>query len=236
VFTIRASYKDEADKIVRQQNRIGATKALIVHYDDEAGRANVELVASSFDAANKPRTLAVKRNTKLDAAVFEPVFQNPPDYLLVTTQFTVIGDWLEANKTKGVNVGLAALSFVNPDELADTYGLAARGTIVAQVVPTFTGVMGASNSAVKECTAVLKTYSDAKLSYTNLEACIAAKALIQVMQKAGAPRLNRSGLMAALDKAGKLNMPGFDLDFTGTRHGSKFVELTVLSRDKQFIK
>ena len=236
VFTVRASYKDETEKIVNQQKAGGATKALVIYYDDEAGLSNRDMVASVFDTANKPRTLAVKRNVKLDASVFEPILKDPPHYVLVTTQFTVVGDLLQATQTKGVNVSVAALSFVNPDELADTYGTLARGTIVSQVVPAPRGANLISNAAMKDCAALLQSLNGSKLNYTSLESCFAAKALVRVMQKIGGTKVNRTSLLQGLENAERIDLDGFALNFSKGNHGSSYVDLTILSRNGQFTK
>jgi branched-chain amino acid transport system substrate-binding protein len=236
VYTIRASYKDEAEKIINQQKGSGATKALVIYYDDEAGKSNVEMVAAVFDAANKPRTLAVKRNAKLDAAAFDAIFKDPPHYVLATTQFTVVGDLLQAAQAKGLTVPVAALSFVNPDELADTYSTVARGTIVSQVVPAPRGVNLISNPVLKECAALVAAMSNAKLNYTSLESCLAAKALVKVMQKVGGTKINRGSLLQGLENAGRIDLDGFVLNFSKGNHGSSYVDLTILSRNNQFTK
>jgi branched-chain amino acid transport system substrate-binding protein len=236
VFTIRASYKDEAEKIVNQLKSGGSTKAVVIYYDDEAGKSNVEMVSGVYDAANKPRTLAVKRNTKLEPAVFEAMLKDPPHYFLVTTQFTVVGDLLQAAQAKAQNISVAALSFVNPDELADTYGTLARGTIVSQVVPAPSGSALISNAAVKDCAATLAAFNGAKLNYTSLEACLAAKTVVRVIQKVGASKVNRASLMQGFNNAGQIDFNGFNLNFSKDNHGSRFVDLTILSRNNQFAK
>lgn len=236
VFTIRASYKEEAEKIVSQQKSSGATKVVVLYYDDEAGKSNVEMVSGVFDAANKPRTLAVKRNTKLDATAFEAIFKDPPHYVLATTQFTVVGDLLQAAQAKGISVPVAALSFVNPDELADTYATVARGTIVSQVVPTPRGANLISNAAIKDCAALVLALNGSKLDYTSLESCLAAKTLVKVMQKIGGTKVNRASLLQGLENAERIDLDGFVVNYSKGNHGSSFVDLTILSRNNQFTK
>jgi branched-chain amino acid transport system substrate-binding protein len=236
VFTVRASYKDEAEKIVSQQKSSGATKAVVIYYDDEAGLANRDMVSAVFDGNNKPRTLAVKRNSKLEAVTFESILKDPPHYVLVTTQFTVVGDLLQAAQTRGINIPIAALSFVNPDELADTYGILARGTIVSQVVPAPSGANLISNLALKECASVLHSYNGSKLNYTSLESCLAAKTLVRIMQKIGGAKVNRASLLQGLENAERIDLDGFQLNLSKGNHGSSYVDLTILSRNNKFTK
>ena len=234
VFTIRASYADEAAKIVEHQKSFGATKAVVLYYDDEAGKSNLESAMSVFDVANKPRALAVKRNAKLDAAVFAPILNDPPHYVLATTQYTVVGDFLQATSTKGINIPVAAVSFVNPDELAESFGNLARGTLVSQVVPAPKGAALIKNAAIKDCAALLKEFNGKVLDYTSLESCLAAKTIVRVMQKVGAAKVNRSSLLRGLESAGRIDLDGFVLNYNKGNSGSSFVDLTILSRGNQF--
>ena len=66
VFTIRASYKDEAAKIVEAKRSVGAEKAVVLCYDDEVGHANCETVAAAFADAGLPRPgfVAVRRSVR----------------------------------------------------------------------------------------------------------------------------------------------------------------------------
>jgi len=234
VFTVRASYQDEAQKIADLLKNTGASRAIIVYYDDEAGKSNVEMVASVFAGGVKPRTFAVKRNVKLDAAAFDALLKDPPHYLIFTTQFTVVGDYMQVAQARGINIPVTALSFVNPDELARTYGTVARGTIVSQVVPAPRGSLMVSNNAMRECSIALKELNGAKLNYTSLESCLAAKALVKVIQKMGPAKVTRTALLKGLQGSGKVDLDGFVLDYSKTHHGSNYVDLSFLSRDSQF--
>lgn len=234
VYTVRGSYMDEAVKLVELLKTAGSTKAVIVYYDDEAGKSNVQMVANAFDTAAKPRVLAIKRNVKLDAPAFDAVLKEPPHYLIFTTQFTVVGDYMKAAQAKGVSTPVTALSFVNPDELARTYGTVARGAIVSQVMPSPTGALLYKNPVLRDCAKLLKEYSGAQLNYTSLEACIAAKAMVRVIQKVGPAKITRQSLLKGFEAAGRIDLDGFVLDYANNHHGSKFADITFLSRDSMF--
>lgn len=234
VFTVRASYMDEAKKLVDLFKSTGASKALIVYYDDEAGKSNVQMVTGVFEEAAKPRVLAVKRNVKLDAAAFESVFKDPPHYIIFTTQFTVVGDYMQAAKSKNVSTAVSALSFVNPDELARSYGDIARGAVVSQVMLSPGGAAVYKNPMLRDCVRSLKDFNGATLNYTSLEACVAAKAIVKVIQKVGASKVTRQSLLRGLAAAGRIDLDGFVLDYTDSHHGSKYADVTFLSRESMF--
>ena len=238
VYTIRASYKDEALKILEAKRGVGANKAVVVYYDDEVGRSNYEAVASVFAEAgtDRPRGVAVKRGAALDAAQVEAITRDGPHYVLATTQFSVVGDFLKIANDKGISVPVAALSFVNPDELVESVGNVARGTVVAQINPSPRGSNQVSIPLVRECAEALNALNGAKLNYTSLESCIAAKALVEALKKAG-PKPTRESVLHAMGSLGRLDLKGYTLTFgPNQRHGSSWVELTILSRGNRFVQ
>lgn len=238
VYTIRASYKDEALKILAAKRDVGASKTVVVYYDDQVGQSNYDAVASVFVEAGapKPPGVAVKRGAAIDASVVEAIAKEAPHYLLATTQFSVVGDFLKIANDKGIAVPVAALSFVNPDELIESVGNMARGTVVSQIIPSPRNSNQVSIPVVKECADALNALNGAKLNYTSLESCIAAKALVEALKKAG-PKPTRESVLQAMGTLGRLDLKGYTLNFGPTqRHGSNWVELTILSRGNRFVQ
>ncbi len=239
VYTIRASYTDEARKIIESKRMVGATKTVVLHYDDEVGRSNYEAVASAFaeTGGERPRAVAVKRGgTALTPALVDEIVRDAPHYVLATTQFNVVGEFLKLSNDKGNPVPVAALSFVNPDELAESVGPLARGTVVAQVMPSPRASNQIAVPVVKDCAEALQAHNGARLNYTTLESCIAAKVLVEALRKAG-PRVSRESLLQAMAGLGRVDLKGFVLNYgPGQRHGSNWVELTILSRGNRFVQ
>jgi len=238
VYTVRASYKEEAAKILEAKRTVGSVKTVVLHYDDEVGRANYEAVASAYVAAGmaKPAAVAVKRGAPLDGPAADALLKESPHYVLATTQYGAVGDYLKLTGERGATVPVAALSFVNPDELAEGVGGAARGTVVAQVMPSPRASNQAALPVVKECAEALDALNGAKLNYTSLESCIAAKALVAALKKAG-PKPTRESVLAAMATLGRIDLNGFALNYAnGSHHGSGWVELTMLSRGNRFVQ
>ena len=69
------------------------------------------------------------------------------------------------------------------------------------------------------------------MNSTHLEACIGAKVLTEAMRRAKKPGDARS-LLAAMQNLGRYDTGGFVVNYApGQNHGSKFVELAMVSRD-----
>lgn len=238
VYTVRASYQDEAAKILQSKREIGSLKTVVLSYDDEVGHGNYGAVSAAYAAAGmaKPGGVFIKRGAPLDKTIAEALLKDAPHYVFVTTQHPPVADYLKIASDRGSPVPVAALSFVNPDELAEGIGDAARGTVVAQVVPPPRASSHVLRPVVKECADALEAYNGAKLNYTSLESCIAAKALVAVLKKAG-PKVTREGLLSAMGSLGRVDLNGYVLNYTnGSHHGSSFVDLTILSRGNRFVQ
>jgi branched-chain amino acid transport system substrate-binding protein len=231
VFTTRASYADEIDKIMAYWANYGANKMAVVHYDDEVGKKNFETVAAKLKAKGQtPLQVSIKRNVKIEPATFDPIFKFEPQVVIVTTQFGPVLDLFTVMQAKGKSYPVSALSFVNPDELASAPGGAARGTTVTQVVPS---IRGGAVPIVVECRDAVKATGSA-LSYASLESCIAAKVLVEAMQRT-AKNVNRQSLYNALENLGKVDVGGFNVTFSkDSHHGSTWTDLSILSRGGTF--
>ncbi|MFI4928330.1 MAG: ABC transporter substrate-binding protein, partial [Burkholderiales bacterium] len=63
VYTIRATYADEIEKIINFWGNLGSTRVTVLHYDDPVGRQNFETVAAVLKKFNRqPVSVAIQRN------------------------------------------------------------------------------------------------------------------------------------------------------------------------------
>jgi branched-chain amino acid transport system substrate-binding protein len=237
VFTIRASYKTEAAKILATKRTAGADKAVVLHYDDVEGGSHYEAVAAAYREAGMtpPKAIAVKRGAPVELSTVAAAAREMPHYVLATTQFGTVGDFLRVATSSGHHLSMAALSFVNPGELAESAGEVARGTVISQVMPSPSLGNQMALPVVRDCAEALAALNGSKLNLTSLEACIAAKALLAVLKKAG-PSATREGVLQAAGSVGRLDLGGYSLDFSpSNRHGSHWVDLTILSSGNRFV-
>ncbi len=73
-------------------------------------------------------------------------------------------------------------------------------------------------------------------SFTSLEGFIAAKVLVEGLRRTGND-LTREKFINAMEQIRDYDVGGFTVTFTPTDHsGSKFVELTVISKDERFLR
>lgn len=234
VFNIRASYADELEKIVEFYASTGMKKFSIIHYDDAIGKDNLGAVEAALTKRGlKPASIGtLKRNqTDLGSAVSD-VVKAAPDVVIATTLYRTTADFVKQAKTAGSGAQFASTSFVGASALAEALGPIGTGVVVAQVVPPYAR---ASVPIVKEYQgAIQKQLGKPDYSFTSLEAYIGAKVLVEAIRRTGA-NPTREGLLKTLNSMQNYDAGGFVVEFSPTDHnGSKFVELTAISRGGRF--
>jgi ABC-type branched-subunit amino acid transport system substrate-binding protein len=104
---------------------------------------------------------------------------------------------------------------------------AVKGVAVVQVVPS----PYQNSKLVKELHEALASQgsTDLKPSYVMLEGFIAAKTIVEAVRRQGR-RPSREGMSVALDGIEDLDLGGHVLGYkSGTRSGSTYVELTIIT-------
>ena len=234
VFMMRASYADELEKIIEFYSSTGMKKFSVIHYDDAIGKENLAVVQAALGKLGlKPVSIGtLKRNqTDLGAAVGD-VVKAAPDVVIGTTLYRTSADFIKQAKKAGSGAQFANTSFVGASALATELGAQGMGVVVAQVVPPYARQ---SIPVVKEYQAAIeKQLGKKEFSFTSLEAYICAKVLAEGIRRAGATP-TRESLLKALNSINNYDAGGYVVSFSPTNHnGSKFVELTAISKGGRF--
>ncbi len=232
VFVMRASYADELVKILEHWKGLGADRVTVVHYDDEIGNQNFATVERLMKGAGKQAvSVKLKRNAAVEAAQVEAVIKSDPQVIVATTLYGNTAQLLKGLREAKRPYNVTSLSFVGPSQLAKAAGADAAGVSVAGVVPPPSKMLV---PVIKECNEAIKKAGLAELNYTNLEACIAAKVLVEALKRAGRDP-SRESLYKALTGIGQYDAGGYVVSFgPDDRHGSSYVELAVINRNGQF--
>jgi ABC-type branched-subunit amino acid transport system substrate-binding protein len=232
VFVMRASYSDELVKILEHWNALGADRITVLHYDDEIGNQNYATVERIMKAGGKKATaVKIKRNVDVDKAAVDAIIKSDPQVIVATTLYGATAQVLKMLKEAKRPYNMTSLSFVGPSQLAQAAGPNAVGVSVAGVVPPPNKTLV---PVIKECGDAVRKAGIKELNYTNLEACIAAKVLVEGLRRAGRD-VNREGLYKALTSITSYDAGGYTVSFgPDRRHGSHYVELAVISRNGQF--
>jgi ABC-type branched-subunit amino acid transport system substrate-binding protein len=234
VFTIRASYNDELAAMVRQLVMNGY-KRIGFAYLNDARQVNVPLVEKLLaEHGLKPAVLIGLDRTSGEAAAQAKTLAsaNPDALLALANNLPLTGLTREARKL-GNTTPFWIVSFVDGKAMVKELGPLAHGQVFAQIVPMPT----------KRGMRIVKEYQrdyaakfpGSPVSFTSIEGYIAARTLAEGLRRAG-PRASRETLARALETLNEFDLGDYFINFSPKSHnGSRFVDLTVVTKNGQFL-
>ena len=227
VYTIRVTYAEEIEKLIGFWAPLGITKIAVLHYDDAIGNQNFATAAAVLAKYDKqPIAIPIKRNVALSKQTADAIIAANPQLILATTLYAPITELVKQLKVAKKPFSITSLSFAGASQIAKALGPDAGGITVALTVPVPNQLQ---IPVVRECSDAWRAagQSDA-MSVTALEACIAAKVLVDGMRKAG-KEITRESLQRSLSALGRVDTGGVIVAFKpGFRHGGTFVDIAVI--------
>ena len=227
VYTVRATYGDEIEKIINFWGNLGSTRVTVLHYDDAVGKQNFETVAKTLQKFNKqPTSISIKRNADLPDDVVKRIAASDPQIILVTTLYAPAAQMVQKLRLANLPYLVTSLSFVGASQLAKALGPEAAGISVALTVPT---ARSTNIPVIKECVGAWTALGQKEtMNVTEIESCIAAKVLVEGLRKAGKV-ITRESLQRSLSALGRVDVGGHVIEFkSGFHHGGKFVDIAVI--------
>lgn len=228
LFTVRASYGEEMEKMLNFWTSLGMTRVSVIYYDDEVGKQNLDVVTQYLQKINlAPQALPLKRNAQITKAEIQKLLSQNPQFLLNTALSGAAAQIQKELVGMGKVIPTSSLSFVGADQYIAAAGPSSAGVSIAQVVPSPTSPI----PAVRECAAAMEAAGIKSMNTTHLEACFGAKVLVEGIRRARKP-VSRQSLLEALANLGAYDLGGYKITFAnGVQHGSKFVELAMVTRE-----
>lgn len=233
LFTVRASYGEEMEKMLNFWTSLGFKRVTVVHYDDEVGKQNLAVVTQYLKKINLvPQALALKRNAVVTPAEVQALVAQQPEVMINTVLSGAAAQIQKELAAMGRMLPTSSLSFVGADQFVTAAGPASAGVTVGQVVPSPTSLI----PAVRECAKALEAAgSKTPMNTTQLEACFAAKVLTEGIRRASKPVTAKS-VLDALNTLGTYDLGGYTMAFgPGAHHGSKFVELARVTKEGRLL-
>ncbi len=235
VINVRASYYQETEEMVERLTRdLGVKRIGILYQDDSYGRAGLSGTLQALHRrgmtlvaeATYPRnTLAVK------SAVLDLRLGNP-EAVIIVGAYQPVATFIKWCRHLDFNPIFVNISFVGSSALARALGPAGKGVIVTQVVPfphdRWVPVVARYHEALRAVAA------NAEPGFVSLEGYLTGRVAVEALQRAGA-HPTRQGFIAALQKAGTMDLGGFLLLYgEADNQGSDRVYLTVIDDSERF--
>ncbi|HEX7052354.1 MAG TPA: ABC transporter substrate-binding protein [Burkholderiales bacterium] len=235
IFNVRASYYDETEKIVEQLVSTGSKNIAVFYQNDAYGLAGLKGVELAMQRRNMKisTTGTVERNTLEVAKAVKTINAVQPDGVVMISAYKSCGEFIRQMKRRGSAAQFYNVSFVGSQALADDLGDEGVGVAISQVMPF---PWGAAVPVVREYQTLMLRAGHKEFTFTSIEGFIAAKVFVEALRRTGRD-LTRERLIATLEKMNDVDVGGFYVGFTPTNHnGSKFVDLTIISRDGKFLR
>jgi ABC-type branched-subunit amino acid transport system substrate-binding protein len=227
-FHVRASYFDETARIVNQMVGVGMKQIAVFHQNDSYGQAGLAGVTRALAVhQSKPvATATVERNSVDVAKSVDAILAAKPEAIVQVSAYKSCAAFVREARKAGFVGQFCNVSFVGTAALAQELGPEARGVVVSQVMPyPFAGIAPLAAEFLQAAAA-----AKVDVNYSSMEGYVAAKTVAEALRRN--PRGGPEGLVDALESLRDLNLGGFFVDFSPTKHtGSSYVDLTILGAD-----
>lgn len=236
VFNIRASYADEAEQLVQHLATIGIRRIAIVYQNNSFGKEVFDATQRSM-AKHKleaTATVTVENNASDAGPAAEKIAASSPEAVLVGLAGKPTIDFVKAIRAQRKGLSLYALSIMGAAATLKAMGDDATGIAVSQVVPlpgnTVVPMVREFQQAWKAAGVALEP------SHLALEGYINARVFAEALRRAG-KNPTRAAFIDNTWNLKRYDLGGFEVSFSDSaRNASRFVELTMVSRDGRFIR
>jgi branched-chain amino acid transport system substrate-binding protein len=227
VFPVRASFSDEARRVVLHLKTIGVSRIAVAYTDNAFGQgvetttltatenAGIEALAVGMDPAGTNASTVSRRIQAAEPQVVVLAMANQAAVALVTQL-----------RRASYHGAMYAFSAVDASIIGRQLGDEARGLAITRVVPPPNTIQV---RVVAEYLSILKEFNAGPPSFFGLEGFLEAKVLIGGLRRAGT-NPSPMALIAGLESMRDYDLGGFFVSYQSGQHtGSTFAEIDVIN-------
>lgn len=231
MYSVRATLRDEIEKLTQHLATVGITELALLH---EGGAGADALIESAEIAARKAGATFLKKvsypagTAAVTRAVSDLASTKLQAIVLVASGAATAG-FIEQYRNAGGTAQLFAHSGADIEQLAKRLSEEQmQGVAIAQVTPSPYKISSRLTKEFADAAGKSKDL-DVPVSYSMIEGYIAAKVIAEAIRRQGG-KPTREGTLAALSNMSTFDLGGYVVGFTsGSRTGSKFVELSIIT-------
>src|SRR6266705_1732670 len=185
--------------------------------------------SETFKIVNQLATMGI---AKVEEAV-ATIAKAEPQAVIMTVLADAGVAFVKQMKKTGQSPLFLTLSNNSSNAFIKNLGEDGPGVAVSQVSPY---PFSATVPIVKEFQDAISGKKDVAASYASMEGFIAAKVLVEGLKRAG-PKPTREKLVTALESLNRFDLGGVDVTYgPGTRTGTSYIDITIVSRTGKFIR
>jgi branched-chain amino acid transport system substrate-binding protein len=227
VFPVRASYADEARKLVSHLQSIGITRTSIIFMDNPFGESlkNALLLAMKGSGIEAPEFALDVAGASAAAVAGRAVAAKPQAIFIITVAHVAVPvfDALKKSGYRGATYGFSTL---DASVITKLMGSEAVGLGLTQVFPIPRGVR---LKIVEEYVRATKALGRGTPGFQGLEGFVEAKVLVEGLRRAG-KNPSPASLVRALESLQDLDLGGYRVSYSPTLHkGGSFVDVNVIT-------
>lgn len=232
-FTTQASYADELVKMVRNLKSVQATRIAVVYQNNDFGKLLLPLtervIAAEGATVAAVRPLDVAGSDA--AAVAQGLTAVRPQAVIMIVAGPAVVAYVKANRAYlGVPVYTFSLSVGS--SILKALGDDARGLAVSRATPY---PWRATTPLARDFNQLMDK-AGKPVDYDHFAGYINGRVLIEGLRGAGKNPTPES-LAQSMEKLNKLDLGGYTLNYSPqNRHGSNFVEITVVGPNGNFMR
>ena len=236
VFNIRASYGDEAEKLVQHLTTLGVPRIAVLWVNNGFGKDGLAGVRKSMEK----RGLRLHSDAPIQAdssdvqQAVTTLSASEPDAIIMITAGAPTVSFIKTYRKLSRGARFYTLSVMGTQATLRALGADGVGVVVTSVVPF---PWSQSMPLAREYRAALqKGGFENNVSFIGLEAYLNAKVLVEGLRRAGKD-LTRTRFLQALESLRHFDLGGFEVDYgKGVRQGSRFVDLTIIGKGEKFTR
>ena len=236
VFNIRASYAEEAEKLVQHLNTLGIKRIAIAYQANSFGKEVFNASQRSMAKLGLPDgpSATVENNASDAATAAAKIAQAQPEAVLIGLAGKPAMEFVKSFRALRRGTSLYGLSVLGTSANIAALGADGVGMALTQVMPLPTNpVVPVSREFMQAWKAI---GAKAEPSHLALEGYINARGFCEALQRAG-KNPTRASFIDATWSLRKLDLGGFEVHATEPgRNASRFVELTLVGRDGKYVR
>ncbi|MGE0497644.1 MAG: ABC transporter substrate-binding protein [Ramlibacter sp.] len=233
VFHVRASYANEARRIVTQLKLTGITRIGAFYQDDIFGKTLLEEVRAAAAQENLKLTVEARVDPKQPdfKAAAATMGGAAPQAVILCTAGSTVPNFIKAMRQAGNKPGFYGFSVASVDVINKILGPDAQGIVLAQIMPS---LKNTSTPVVMEYQKLLADKAaDAAPSASQFEGFVHAKLLVEGLRRAG-KNLSTESFIKGMEAAGDIRFGRFVAAYSPQSHnGSSYVELAIIDGNGQ---
>ena len=236
VFNIRASYAEEAEKLVQHLNTLGIKRIAIAYQANSFGKEVFNATQRSMAklSLHDGPSATVENNASDAATAAAKIAQAQPEAVLIGLAGKPAMEFVKSFRALRRGTSLYGLSVLGTSANIAALGADGVGMALTQVMPLPTNpVVPVSREFMQAWKAI---GAKAEPSHLALEGYINARVFCEALQRAG-KNPTRASFIDATWSLRKLDLGGFEVHATEPgRNASRFVELTLVGRDGKYVR